>query len=383
VSTSLDLSPRRAWQAGRAPLGVVLLVLMAVALLALLRSGSPTGFLDPRAVDRPGSRALAEVLRDEGVRVQLARTTDEVVSWSSDDSTILLATPGLLVTEQLDRLERTGADLVLVTPEDEALEVLAPDISVSGAVDSERRRPACALPAAGRAGTTEMGGLAYEARRPDEGEAFLCYATGDSAPLAQVRNADRTVTALGDPQILTNDRLDDEGNAALAMNLLGAHETLVWYLPSLGDVPAGAQEESFYSLLPEGVGYALAMLAVALVVLAAWRMRRLGPVVPEPLPVVVRAAETVEGRARLYRRAGAADKAAATLRRAARLRLAPLAGLPRSAPPDAVVHALAARAGRAPGDVGNLLYGAAPTDDTALVTLADALDALDREVRRS
>jgi hypothetical protein len=47
------------------------------------------------------------------------------------------------------------------------------------------------------------------------------------------------------------------------------------------------------------------------------------------------------------------------------------------------VAAVASRTGRPPGDVGALLYGAAPTDDGGLVALADALDSVDREVRRS
>jgi hypothetical protein len=44
---------------------------------------------------------------------------------------------------------------------------------------------------------------------------------------------------------------------------------------------------------------------------------------------------------------------------------------------------VAARAGRPAGDVSVLLYGAAPSDDRSLVHLADDLDALEREVRRS
>jgi hypothetical protein len=106
-------------------------------------------------------------------------------------------------------------------------------------------------------------------------------------------------------------------------------------------------------------------------------------VVEEPLPVVVRAAETVEGRSRLYRKAGARDVAADALRRAAVRRLGAALSLPRRAAPGEVVAAVASRTGRPAGDVGALLYGAAPTDDGGLVTLADALDSVDREVRRS
>jgi hypothetical protein len=119
---------------------------------------------------------------------------------------------------------------------------------------------------------------------------------------------------------------------------------------------------------------------VAVGCFALWRARRLGPVVTEPLPVVVRAAETVEGRARLYRRAGAADHAAFALRQAARDRLVPRLGLPRDAAPDAVVAALVERTGRAGQAVWELLYGPPPRTDADLVRLADALDALEKEI---
>jgi hypothetical protein len=112
-----------------------------------------------------------------------------------------------------------------------------------------------------------------------------------------------------------------------------------------------------------------------------WRARRLGPVVREPLPVVVRASEAVEGRARLYRRAGAREHAAETLREATRARLRPLVGLPPDAAAGELVGAVAARVGRR--DVGGLLYGPPPGDDAGLVALARALDECEGEVRRS
>ena len=124
--------------------------------------------------------------------------------------------------------------------------------------------------------------------------------------------------------------------------------------------------------------------AVAVLLLALWRARRLGPVVAEPLPVVVRAAETVEGRARLYRRAGARGTAAEALRagvrRPAGARARPAAPR-RSRRPWSTAVAGTHRPDRAPRSAA-LLYGAAPADDAALVRLADDLDALEREVRR-
>jgi len=242
------------------------------------------------------------------------------------------------------------------------------------------RQPGCRMGPARRAGAADTGGRGYEVRPGTD--AALCYARDGVPSLVRVREGGRTVTFLGSPVPLTNSRFGDEGNAALALGVLGGRERLVWYLPSLADVPRSAAQRSFYDLVPDGVWWGLVQLGVAVLLLALWRGRRLGPLVEEPLPVVVRAAETVEGRARLYRRAGARDTAAEALRDATRTRLRAALGVPPGSGAPLVVDAVAARARRTPAEVAPLLYGAAPADDRALVRLADELDALDREVRR-
>jgi hypothetical protein len=114
------------------------------------------------------------------------------------------------------------------------------------------------------------------------------------------------------------------------------------------------------------------------VVALLWRARRLGPVVREPLPVAVRSAETLLGRARLYRRARAADRAAATLRTATLRRLAARLAVPPAAGPEAVAVRVAAATGQDPQQVRQVLLGPAPADERALVRLADDLDHLER-----
>ena len=143
----------------------------------------------------------------------------------------------------------------------------------------------------------------------------------------------------------------------------------------------GTGERSFIDLVPRGWLFGAVEIGVAAVFFALWRARRLGPVVAEPLPVVVRAAETVEGRARLYRRSGSAGHAAAILRQATIDRLRPVLGLGAGAEPAAVAASIAARSGWSTAEVGALLYGPAPGDDASLVRLADELDRLTREVR--
>ncbi|GAA3099893.1 hypothetical protein GCM10020254_51720 [Streptomyces goshikiensis] len=95
---------------------------------------------------------------------------------------------------------------------------------------------------------------------------------------------------------------------------------------------------------------------------ALWRARRLGPLVTEQLPVAVRASEAAEGRARLYHKAGARDRAATVLRAATRERLAALVGVPpgRAHAPESLVPGVCARLPGGAHDVTTLLFGPTP-----------------------
>jgi hypothetical protein len=114
-----------------------------------------------------------------------------------------------------------------------------------------------------------------------------------------------------------------------------------------------------------------------------WKGRRVGPLVAEPLPVVVRASETVEGRGRLYRSRRARDRAAEALRTAALQRMTPRVGLGNDAEPPAVATAVAERCGMSPQAVAHILFGPPPASDPDLVNLAHQLDTIERQVAHS
>jgi hypothetical protein len=116
---------------------------------------------------------------------------------------------------------------------------------------------------------------------------------------------------------------------------------------------------------------------------ALWRGRRIGPLVVEDLPVVVRASETVEGRGRLYRSRRARDRAADALRIAARERMLPRLGLGPRAEQIAVTQAVAKRTGTDPNTVAHLLFGPPPGTDADMVNLANQLDDIERQVALS
>ena len=184
---------------------------------------------------------------------------------------------------------------------------------------------------------------------------------------------------LGQPAVLTNRWAGRGGDGTLALRTLGAHPELVWYLPDPLDTDSPTVP--LLDLVPRWLLPATGLLVVAALVGASWRGRRLGRLVAEPLPVVVRAAETVEGHGRLYASAGAAGRAGDLLRRATLRRLRGWLGLDPRAPVQDVAEQVARLTGRPGPAVHELLAGAAPRDDPALVRLALALDTLEDDVR--
>ena len=189
------------------------------------------------------------------------------------------------------------------------------------------------------------------------------------------------VTVVGAPDAATNRFVTDDENAGLMVRLLGGSPQLVWFHPSAEDLAANPSAGGG-SVWPGWVVPVVALLAVAFLVFAVARGRRLGPLVREPLPVVVRATETTESRAELYRAAQDRPRAAVVLRQATAARLAARLGLPSSAAPPALVPVVADATGVPAAEVESLLAGPLPVDDAGLVTLAQQLAHLEEKARR-
>ncbi|WP_329410557.1 DUF4350 domain-containing protein [Streptomyces sp. NBC_00704] len=390
ATTSASPTARQLWTRARGLALAFALLLAGAVTLAVLHSEARHGALDPRSADPSGSRALAELLADHGVSTRLVTSLAEARTAARPDTTLLVAAPDLLTPPQQRDLHAStaasGGRTLLVAPSSASVTTLAPGVSADPVHSRDSLlSPDCALPAARRAGTAETGGIRYSTHRPGVDG---CYPSERLATLLRIpdTSGDGDTVVLGAPDILSNERLDKQGNASLALQLLGSRTHVVWYLPSLSDASATTpdDEKDFLDLLPSGWLWGTLQLFVAAALAALWRARRLGPLVPERLPVAIRASETVEGRARLYRKAAARDRAAAALRSTTRIRLAPLLGVPvtHAHTPEALLSALSAHLHGDGHTLHSLLFGPPPGDDAALTALADQLDALEREVRR-
>jgi hypothetical protein len=355
---------------------------LLVAVVAFLATGTSGSAGPPLAADNPaqaGGMAVVEVLRQQGVAVLPVDTLSQAEDATTrhPTATVFFADPeGYLNSDQLAEVGALAARLVVADPDFLALQALAPEVGFGGVSTADSLSADCDLPAAGRAETISPGGKTLRVA-PNTPGYTGCF-PGDDGSYTVIERAvdDRRLTLVADTAVFANDEIATFGNAALALNLLGADDTLVWYLPTLADVPATGPP-SLGALTPGWVTPALVLLMVTAITAMIWRGRRFGPLVAENLPVVVRASETMEGRARLYARGNARLRAIDAIRIGAVTRMASAAGLPRTAPLERVVATVAGLTGHPPDRVQAVLVDEVPHSDADLMRLSAAVDDLE------
>jgi len=342
---------------------LVLAVLVGAYLSAARRTTGPP--LDPGSTAGDGARALVELLDRYGEVDVLDRAPDrrhatavvlqdrfdreaedDLRAWVEAGGTLVVADPGSTftpaVTSSLEGIQQVRCD-------------------VPG-LDAVR-----ALPVGGA-------GLALD---PPPGATTCRTAAGAAVVVAEQVGAGRIVS-LGGAAPFTN-RLLDEGDAAvLAVALLvpepGARTAFL--RPELA---VGAGDRSLVELVGTPVRAALAQLAVAFLVLALWRARRLGRPVAEAQPVRIESAELTDAVGRLLARSRHAGRAAAVLRDRARRDLSGRLGLDLDAPSDLVVEVIAARTSLTPAEAERAAV-APVTSDADLVEVAALLARIREEI---
>lgn len=377
ASASRSAHPRR-----RAALGWIALV-VALLLVALVGGSLVYGgyqqraVLDPESAGPDGTRAVVRILEQQGVRVTVARDRQAAErALGGGDATLVLRDAPMLSDDALSNLAERARHTVLVEPRSRALGVLLNGSSLGGFTDDATTGPACDVPAARGAGDARVGELLV----PGDGVQG-CYPVGDEYALLTDERGGRTVTALDGLSVLTNSTLTADGNAALAIGVLGQTDALVWYVPSPSDADQGTTAPTLADLTPPWVTPAILLLLASALTAAVWRGRRFGPLVTERLPVAVRANETTEGRARLYAASADAGHALDELRRASRARLGRLLGLAARTSPVDTSDAVAERLGADRGLVRGILVDDSPRTDRDLVAAADRLRDLEASVR--
>jgi hypothetical protein len=375
---------KRGWFIGG---GIALGLFVLLAVVTVLLPESTERLAGSLTNARPnGSRALGQVLQQNGVATTQVTTLDEAAA-APAGATLVIYLDRDLSDTAATRLSRAAADLVIVATDGHPRNVrtLSDQRLTSVAWwESSEAAPAadCADPDATAAGTMTRAYSGVEAYSSTH--VTVCFGDDAGVGLYADTVTDRhRVTAIAGGSWLRNDTITAEGNAALGLRAFGRHSRLVWYLPGDDAVQTYAddfQRSDMFSLLPGWAKAVTALLVIAAAAAALWRGRRFGALVREQLPVAVPASEAASGLGRLYRQSSARGHAAAGLRAATLRRVAAGLGVPTSASPGLVVERLAEATGRPQQELLHLCYGPPPASDAELLGLATHLSDLEREL---
>lgn len=359
------------------------LAVVLIFLTSILTTQTSSEDFHPANASPNGGRALAQILGRQGVDVRIATSIDDVIALAAGQelSTVLVTNVERL-GESASVLATVNADVVIEgSPYAAAqLALLTDAITIDAAGSSVDIYASCEDPDAVAAGqlTSTQGSVAAAQAGVD-----ICFPVSPGAPTGAYAVWEQngyTWRYLADTRLFTNELLAEDGNAALGLRALGHHELLIWFVPGVmvpSIVSPGAAP------MPPWFEPAVLVGLIVLLLLAIAGGGRMGRIVSEPLPVVVKPGETVIGRGLLYRRSGAVAHSAQALRAGTARRLALATGASRGAGPEELVSAVASATGRPAQQIGELLYGPPPTKSKQLTQLADTLKALESEVHRS
>lgn len=379
---------------------VAFVVLSLLGIIMGSGGKSTTGTLSITNPAPAGAQGAASVLRNQGVEVtataSLAETAAALRSNGHGNSTVLFYDPRNLLsrTQAADlaaAVADSGGKLVALSPSPLTVKALSAELSSVGTTAGTPAADAqCTNPDAVAAGTIDGGAPDLDVSATSVTMPLKlfkgtenCFAEASKNPATGsylAYNSTGDVAALGNPGIIINQNLASRGNAALTFRLLGSTPKLLWYTASLKDIPVSEQPPALSDFTPEWIFPASLWLLLVGILAMVWRGRRHGPLVTEPLPVVVKASETLAGRARLYQNARALDTASATLRHATMTRLSHALRLGQTAAPHAVVDAVTTLTGHTRAHVHDLLLGPAPTTEKDMLSMAVELTALEEEV---
>lgn len=381
IADTLVRAPRRVRRALSWILVIALVLVVAAAgLLLSVPSPAQRDALDPERPGPGGMQALAQILRQQGVTVDVVRTRTDAENTLDATTTLVMSDPYTLSDGAVAKLTGAAHDIVLISPSARMLKELG--LGTYGSFTSPASaRADCDVAAFARVGPIAPGQLFL----PDPGVTG-CFgnATDGSAVLISEHDGMRRAVVDG-AALFTNEHLAENGNAAVGLALLGARPHIVWYVPSFADSDRTDIDvpKSLADLTPGWVTPMIVLGMITALLAAVWRGRRFGPLVAETLPVTVRASETMLGRARLTAKAADAAHAAEALRAGTLARLAARLGLAARAEPQAVADAAADRIRVDRAACRALLAGPLPGGDAELVPYARRLTELESAVHNA
>ena len=279
-------------------------------------------------------------------------------------------------TNDLERWVRTGGTLVLADPNSS----LSP-WRVGGDSNGQPRQlvSSCASPLVQGVGRIQPSNDRYYPVYAVSDGSAGCFPAVDGQFMASQRLGLGSIVSIGTPDVFTNRQLGKVDNSVLAGNLLNMSPGNSITMLHTGDVTASGTE-NLSDLVPHSVKEMFWQLAIAAVLLAIWRSRRLGMPVLEPQPVAIESSQLVVASGNLMQTAEHVDEAAYVLRADLRRLVAGRIGMPIQTDGRILAQAAADRSGIDSRLLHYTLVDQPIATDKDLVTLAQMIEDVYREI---
>ena len=387
VATPVGHSPKTIWRSATAWVAASL-VLLALGVVALWPS-SPSIALDPQTPNASGAQALAQVLKQKGVTLTVARSDSDMKKQLKTDAaaTVVVTDTGAGIGRAVPKLlQRANVKrVVLLAPAEKVLKQLNTGLVPAGDTVALADPPAHCRGIFGKAKQLSIFGEGYKPEKETEQGTFRCLSSPDTAQVFLLPKTSKhpQLLVLGNAKSFSNSAILEEDNAAAALAATSPTNRVVWYSPTQnGDAPiSGADQLKPVNLLPKWFAPALALLAWAFLLFAFYKGRRFGRLATEELPVIVKACETTQALGRMYASSKDYRQMIATLQTELRPRLSTALFLPSLASKEELLTALTRKTRRQKSDLAYLLYGS-PNSESEMVSMARGLTALEQEVIR-
>jgi hypothetical protein len=345
-------------------LAILALALFAAALAGPGEDGRP---LDPRSTGPAGVKALVDSLDELGVDVDVGGGVP-----GPEASRALLLVDDLNDGEvdELRAWVEAGGVVVVTDPRSDLVPEAIGTTAVAG-FGIQELRPRCDVPALRDVGAVlpDPSAALYDTPPGAAG----CFPSGDGHWLVIEPVGAGAVVALGGPDVFVNARLGGADHPQLVAGLLAPEAGSVAILRTRRP---GEGDAGLLDLVGDNIRLFGLQLLIALLLLVAWRARRLGRPVEEPQPVAIPGSELVTAVGNLWQETDARGRAAAQLQGDLRRTLEQRLGLPAGTPAVELAEAAGARSGVDPAALTAVLTAPAPQDAAALAALARDLEQL-------
>lgn len=372
------------------PLIWVLIAIAVIAALVVLGPDPKGNRFDLRSAESDGSKAFDLVASDYGFDLQTIGPRD-----LDGFGAVIVPTPEVASVAEVrvwSDFARAGGTLILIGPSRAGIGALAADEATFDTLDPDQfEADLCDMSVLTSMGEVDVSPRIWPSLAVGP-EDRSCIGDGQFAAIVDSSSGDGRIITLGDSTWVTNAGLRDTASApeiaenyfdtaAVLLALLSAtgEQDIGWVQPDFVAAEPVLANRTFWSFVRPSFKAGLLQLVIAIAFFAWYRMRRLGRVASETLPVTIAGSELVDAVGDLMRRRKDPGAAATIIRARAVDDLARTMGMGVRVPPELVSRQLATVTGRDESLVLGVLVTNAITNNAQLLDLARQIDTFRTE----